>query len=254
MTKAVGKHPLKVILLTFAVLTPAALAQSENDFGGTWIVPVGSQTFAVVQLAASPGNTLTGTISMPQHFDTDGVTISDIQLPARTAPIDTATAKDHALHIVTHSPSDPTDKDEFVLTFTGKNEATLDIIGAPFDSWPVLRVQHPATVSTDFDPKRKYFFLDSDIASREMQNIFREDQLVRKGVVWTKAYANSIAAGDSERHQQVKALLSANKLYSGSDFEQAAFIFQHGDTPKDFLLAHTLALAALARGKQDAYG
>jgi hypothetical protein len=85
-----------------------------------------------------------------------------------------------------------------------------------------------------------------------MQKIFNEDQRVRKGVNWTSEYGKSVAAGDAERRRQVKPLLEANKLRSGDDFAQAAFIFQHGETSDDFLLAHTLALAALARGKQNA--
>ena len=41
-------------------------------------------------------------------------------------------------------------------------------------------------------------------------------------------------------------------MHTGKDFALAAFIFQHGSTKGDFLLAHVLALGSLAHGDQDA--
>jgi hypothetical protein len=189
---------------------------------------------------------------MPKNFNTDGLTISNVELPAVTRPIDSTRIENHSLHILTHSSSDPSDKDELVLCLSGKDQGTLAIVGAPFDPWPAVRVQSPAAVSLSFDPGHTYFFLDSEQSSPEIQEIFEEDQRDRKGVVWTSAYGKSIAAKDAERRRQTRALLATNNLHSGRDFAQAAFIFQHGDTPQDFLLGHTLALAALARGKQSA--
>jgi TRAP-type C4-dicarboxylate transport system substrate-binding protein len=37
-------------------------------------------------------------------------------------------------------------------------------------------------------------------------------------------------------------------VQSGEDFREASFVFQHGDKPEDFLLAHVLAIAAVAKG------
>jgi hypothetical protein len=42
--------------------------------------------------------------------------------------------------------------------------------------------------------------------------------------------------------------MGSGLLKSAQDFHQAAFIFQHGETPQDYLLAHILAVAALAKG------
>lgn len=53
---------------------------------------------------------------------------------------------------------------------------------------------------------------------------------------------------DEDRRKQVRELLEAGALHSGKDFEHAAFIFQHSNTPSDYLLAHTLAMAAVAPG------
>lgn len=49
-----------------------------------------------------------------------------------------------------------------------------------------------------------------------------------------------------------RKLLDAGALRSGEDYYAAAHVFQHGSTPDDYLLAHSLALAALAKGKAEA--
>ena len=78
------------------------------------------------------------------------------------------------------------------------------------------------------------------------------DQAVRQSVASFEKDATRIAKDDAARREQVRALLAAGALRAGEDFRRAAFIFQHGDTPDDFLLAHTLALVALAKGDRSA--
>jgi hypothetical protein len=47
-------------------------------------------------------------------------------------------------------------------------------------------------------------------------------------------------------------LLAQGRVKTADDFYHAAFILQHGTKPADYLLAHSLALAAAARGKTEA--
>jgi hypothetical protein len=58
----------------------------------------------------------------------------------------------------------------------------------------------------------------------------------------------SVLARDAERRKKVRALLAAGQVISAQDFHDAAFIFQHGDTPDDYLLAHILAIEAVVKG------
>jgi hypothetical protein len=83
-----------------------------------------------------------------------------------------------------------------------------------------------------------------------MLRIFEEDQKVRQE--WPPADLNAVFLVDQARRAQVKDLLDAGKLRSGTDFFRAAFVFQHGDKPQDFLLAHSLAVVAIARSRPDA--
>lgn len=54
------------------------------------------------------------------------------------------------------------------------------------------------------------------------------------------------------RQQTLRTMLAAGQVVSDDDFLEAAFIFQHGDTPDDCLFAHILAMEAMARGKASA--
>jgi hypothetical protein len=83
-----------------------------------------------------------------------------------------------------------------------------------------------------------------------MTAIFDADQADRKDV--GKIDWAVVDPRDAVRRATTKRLLDAGQLRTGNDFYHAAFVFQHGDEPNDFLLAHTFAVIAAARGRQDA--
>ncbi|MBI3209672.1 MAG: hypothetical protein HYZ37_12340 [Candidatus Solibacter usitatus] len=43
-------------------------------------------------------------------------------------------------------------------------------------------------------------------------------------------------------------IVRGGSLKTGEDYDRAAFLFQHGETPADYLLAHILAVAAVSLG------
>lgn len=84
----------------------------------------------------------------------------------------------------------------------------------------------------------------------EMKALFDADQKARE-----QGFAGDwdrIAAEDARRRTRVAELIAADALRSGDDFYHAAYIYQHGDRPADYLNAHALAMAAIARGRSDA--
>jgi hypothetical protein len=103
-------------------------------------------------------------------------------------------------------------------------------------------------------PEEKTIPRSAEEHSAEMKRIFDEDQADREmnmaGMTpeqrldWFK----KIGPRDARRRTQVLDLISRGALRTGQDFEEAAFIFQHGEEPHDFLLAHTLAIVAIAKG------
>ena len=50
------------------------------------------------------------------------------------------------------------------------------------------------------------------------------------------------------RRASLHVMLSRGEITSGSDLYEAAYVFQHGETAPDYLLAHVPALDALAKG------
>ena len=79
-----------------------------------------------------------------------------------------------------------------------------------------------------------------------MTRLYTEDQADRTGpgpIDWTK-----VGPRDEQRRVATRKLLDAGALHTGEDFRHAAFVFQHGATPDDYLLAHTLAMVAVGKG------
>jgi hypothetical protein len=80
----------------------------------------------------------------------------------------------------------------------------------------------------------------------EMRAMFEADQGARLGTAkidWTV-----LGKEDAARKARTRMLLDRGALNTADDYYQAAFIFQHGDSPEDFLMAHALAVAATAKG------
>lgn len=90
----------------------------------------------------------------------------------------------------------------------------------------------------------------------EMARLFAEDQAIRKNVQHAKmqdmTFVRKMWADDAARRTRTRALLDSGQLSTADDYYAAAFVFQHGEKPEDYLLAHSLALAAVALGKAKA--
>lgn len=65
----------------------------------------------------------------------------------------------------------------------------------------------------------------------------------------TAAEWEPISARDRARRARVREILLADEARTADDFSHAALIFQHGETPSGYLLAHELSAIALQKGK-----
>lgn len=81
----------------------------------------------------------------------------------------------------------------------------------------------------------------------EIHRLFLEDQKDRENLT-TQEQWEKVNVRDKQRRDRTRQLLDAGELKTGQDFHDAAFIFQHGDTPDDYLLAHILATVGVAKG------
>jgi hypothetical protein len=245
---------LRAFLLTLCALVfglGSARAQNLLDPAGTWVLQLGPRHLIVLSLKPKAAGGFSGTFSRPKRFQTgDGRSFSHVQGPAETESIIASAWEGKSLRFTVQNSSDPKDTDSFVLTVVDPARATLQIPGVPLPPMTLSRATGTAEVSTDWDPDKKYSPDDNAASNPEMKRIFDEDQSVRQQAVdkidWTV-----VNRSDAERRAQTKKLLDSGALHSGKDFVEAAFVFQHGDTADDYLLAHTLALVALAKGEGD---
>lgn len=61
-------------------------------------------------------------------------------------------------------------------------------------------------------------------------------------------YGPDVNSRDATRRAEARLLLEAGEVKTAQDFHDAAFIFQHGHLSQDYLLAHILAIEAVAKG------
>lgn len=233
-----------------AAQTPADQARANPM--GEWAMRVGQRTMFVlsVRAAEKQGQACAGSFSRPEHFQTaDGVSFNHVSGPTVTEPIVACERKADGLSITVVSPTDSTDRDTYRLTVRDSAHADLEIEGVPVPPMRLERAKGAVAISMDWDQSKSYS-ADDDVPSNvEMKRIFDEDQRLRQSGL--KADFAEAARTDPERREQTRKLLSEGALHTGQDFEWAAFVFQHGSTPEDYLLAHTLAIVALKKGNQD---
>ncbi len=243
-------QPLAAILVGAIALNSAAAADLR-DFSGTWIMRLGERNLFVLNLTASNG-CMAGSLDHPAKFSsTNNLLFANMRGGIRRDKLVGCTFKNGALHFTTQNANDPEDEDSYVMTLDGSRaELSFDIpAGAVVEPFIVERAKVGAVVATDWQPNRVYTVGDSEVPSAEMKAIFDEDQHVR---LTPHPDWPTVTRTDAERREQTRKLLAAGALHTGKDFEEAAFVFQHGDSPQDYLLAHTLAMVAVSKGDSTA--
>lgn len=92
--------------------------------------------------------------------------------------------------------------------------------------------------------------LDGEAAAKQ---IFEDDQRDRnEPEADFKKHWAAISKRDTEQRKQVLTKLEKNELRSAWELFVAALVFQHGACPDHYLLANTLAKAAIERGSKPA--
>lgn len=241
---------MKILCFFLALFAANTGLAKDRGFSGNWIVRFDDHVFIVLKID-SKSDAVSGTLSMPSHFDVGpgGMNFSNVRLPIRADKISDAKSDRNMLSFQTIDPMGSVTK--WKMTVTGPDSASLQIEGISLAPLPLVRSQL-TSVSRVWDAKHTYSILDSDQTSTEMKRIFNEDQAERGPAHWNNRVEQTLSIADARRRSETLDLVKNGRLHSADDFTEAAFVFQHGSTREDFLLAHTLALAALARGNRGA--
>ena len=113
-----------------------------------------------------------------------------------------------------------------------------------------LRLAVPALITLLFSASA--MAADTPAHNSELEQIYDADQRDREGPVGKPYDAARVTPRDVARRKRVRELIEQERLKTGIDFERAAMVFQHGDSPDDFLLAHVLAMTAVGKGNLEA--
>ena len=242
---------VRLLCGSYVMAAQTSTDQAPVNPMGEWVMRLGHRTMFVLSIhPAKAGQACAGSLARPQHFQTaDGVSFNHVSGPTVTESIVACERKADGLSITVVSPTDATDKDTYRLTVRDGSHADLQIEGLPLGPSKLERATGAVAVSMDWEQNRSYSPDDDVPSNAEMKRIFDEDQRVRQPggkIDWAV-----VNRSDAERREQTRKLLSAGALHTGEDFERAAFVFQHGSTPEDYLLAHTLAIVALKKGDQE---
>lgn len=224
--------------------TPAASA----GLAGSWALRTGATTLMIFDVAETPSG-WRALWKRPAHFSIDSGSIWHLSADVVSRSARAASEAPGGIELTFDDPAPEATPDIFVLRQI--DSLTADLSYASFGKEPVRLERVTGDVSLGgWRSDQTYVFEVDRPTNAEMTAIFDEDQKARED--WEKVDNKALEAGDAVRRTKVQSLLDAGKLRSGDDFYNAAFVFQHGRSPQDYLKAHALAVIAAARGKPSA--
>jgi hypothetical protein len=231
---------LLVVLLFFAG-SPALAA----DPSGRWALSTGDTTLMLFEVLHTPRG-WAGTWQRPEHFESDGDSFSRVTGPKTRRNAHSARAIPGGIELTFDDPRPGATPDIFVIRPRNAVSADLSFVGFGSEPATLNRVDGAVKLGP-WDSGRTYVRITDRPTDPEMTAIFDADQEARshpESIDW-----KAMGAADDMRRVRTQALLDAGRLRSADDFYHAAFVFQHGHEPGDYLKAHALALVAAGRGK-----
>lgn len=243
-------------LLVALVVAFAPVAAPAQDLSGDWVFNVEGRNIMVLRLSADEAGELSGTLARPERFSmtlsggTLGVVGATPQVVERR--VETVAMASDGVHIAVFDPAAPEadTRREYRLQAVGEDRAELRIPNA--EDAPVIPLMRPRPaleVGPDLDPSRTYIDRQATPSDPELAEMFDADQAARRG---GRTDWSVIEVKDRARRERVRELMAEGRVSSADDYWRAAFIFQHGDTPEDYLLAHALAVTSAGMGKGEA--
>jgi hypothetical protein len=243
------------VLLCALILAASgrAAAQSADDFAGTWAFKVDSRNLVVLTLAVGPDG-LQGTMQSPREITytpaPSGMVISDVQGAVLSTVVKEVRAESTGRVIAYDLPDGGSNMS--TLRLDGANRLLFDLVAEnpEFAVVTFVRAENTAVVARDWEPEQRYYVRDPAPPNAEIAAIFAADQADRQqfgSIDWAV-----VGPRDAARRARVRQMLDEGLLRAADDYYYAAMVFQHGEAPDDYLLAHALAMAAQTAGRPDA--
>ena len=242
------KNSIMSWALTIGIMAAPAVAA---DPVGDWALRAGATTLMLVEVDRTPSGWKavwtqpTAYVASPTRSEE----FRNVAGPVVRREASTArTLSDGGIELVfpPARPGWPSDR----ITVRPHDDGTARMVWTAFAGTPyrLTRVETAAALGP-WNISRTYKADLERASDPEVTAIYQADQVARSGgsqIDWSK-----VAAADATRRARMRVLLAEDHVASGDDYEHAAFIFQHGDRPEDYLLAHALAVIATARGSRN---
>jgi hypothetical protein len=249
---------IRLLLAALLLLGAAPALAQERGPAGRWALRVDGRTLLILELSRTGDRTglWRGGFRQPRTMRWSGrlgpgiFTFTGVAGPVIDRPMRSSRPMDDGIHIEfeTALPGQP---DSFLFNLAADGSGALDMPGSGLPPLRLERAGPSEAVAGGWDPARTYIADRSWPTNVEMTRIFEADQADRApggpAIDWSV-----VTPRDEARRARTLALVAAGALASGDDYWHAAFVLQHGSAPDDFLLAHTFAIIAAARGRADA--
>lgn len=238
---------LRRLLPIIIFFTPCPAFSQADQLIGKWAVRSNGQSVMIIDVTQI-GDNMKATISTPRMgYINESHAAVELSGPVKMTEM---SEQERTANSVTFaSTTDPTDQN--VLTIVERDLMTFGYKNAPsFEPILFSRARTGEAVGLNWSAQIVWPLEERWPDNADVARLFSDDQAMRqKGskIDWSVARIE-----DAKRRETVQKLLDDGKLRSGTDFYHAAFIFQHGQEPSDFLKAHALAVVAAARGRRDA--
>jgi hypothetical protein len=245
---------LRALFATFLLLLAAPLAAQAPDPAGLWALQADGRVVALIEVrrdSAAPGGWAGAWIRPDRLSITSSHAAYDIGGPVVRRPIRGATTRGDMLILIVQARTPEAEPDTFLFRLIDRDHAEFGWDDPRFPLMALIRADPGAAVASDWAPGEHPLNTPRP-SNAEMSAIFEADQADRRPGAGAAIDWSVVGPRDRARQARTLELLNTGALRSGEDFFHAAFIFQHGHEPGDYLIAHTLAVIAGARGRPDA--
>jgi len=224
----------------------------------TWISAAAGQArasgrdlFILDLKIAGPEGRFVGSLARPDNLVWDGPNglVYSIGGGVILEPVVSAERDGKGLRVTVADPRDASKTQTLIFTPSGADFGEVRFLSATPTVASVRRVGPEAAVPR-WDSSISYRIAELRPSNTHLAALVAADQAARtsKAPIDWKA----VAEADGRRRLEVREMIGGGDLHTATDYENAALIFQHGETADDTLLAHTLALVALKKGRPDA--
>jgi hypothetical protein len=219
-----------------------------NKYVGRWMMLLNGSMFISLTMFEIDG-CISGAMTRPEYFSTtNGSYFFDISDNSVTYLIIDGVIRGEHLY-VTFGSSSGGEQSTYVMYCHAANLLKIKQVGSPFNAWLFRRQSgvESREISSQWSSIRAYVEGESGAECEELNKLYCSDQQARSQESTDGETAN-LAHDDRLRRNAALQLIISGRLHTGSDFQKAALIFQHGTEDADYLLAHTMAMIALTKG------